>query len=70
MTENRNNVAKNPAHSTNNADDTSEMETIKARKREMEEEVEKLKELQAELDKQWNMSSPSELSKLLLTLFL
>ena len=34
------------------------MEAIKARVREMEEEAEKLKEMQNEVDKQMNLSSP------------
>lgn len=35
------------------------MEAIKARVREMEEEAEKLKQLQSEVDKQMKMHSPS-----------
>jgi len=36
-----------------------ELEAIKARVREMEEEAEKLKQLQSEVDKQMKMHSPS-----------
>lgn len=39
-----------------------ELEAIKARVREMEEEAEKLKQLQSEVDKQMNMGSPPGLS--------
>ncbi|KAJ1524145.1 hypothetical protein ONE63_010674 [Megalurothrips usitatus] len=39
-------------------DDERELETIKARIREMEEEAEKLNQLQSEVDKQMNMGSP------------
>ncbi|XP_031826033.1 poly(A) binding protein nuclear 1 isoform X1 [Nomia melanderi] len=38
--------------------ETNELEAIKARVREMEEEAEKLKQLQSEVDKQMNMGSP------------
>ncbi|XP_058791482.1 polyadenylate-binding protein 2 isoform X2 [Phymastichus coffea] len=38
--------------------DDPELEAIKARVREMEEEAEKLKQLQSEVDKQMNMGSP------------
>lgn len=41
-----------------------ELEAIKARVREMEEEAEKLKQLQSEVDKQMNMGSPPGISKL------
>ncbi|XP_075217016.1 poly(A) binding protein nuclear 1 isoform X2 [Lycorma delicatula] len=41
----------------NNVDDP-ELEAIKARVREMEEEAEKLKQLQSEVDKQMNLGSP------------
>lgn len=47
------------------AADDPELEAIKARVREMEEEAEKLKQLQTEVDKQMNMGSPPGLSKLL-----
>ena len=40
-----------------------ELEAIKARVREMEEEAEKLKQLQSEVDKQMNMGSPPGISK-------
>ncbi|CAH1127934.1 unnamed protein product [Ceutorhynchus assimilis] len=40
------------------AGDDPELEAIKARVREMEEEAEKLKQLQSEVDKQMNMGSP------------
>ncbi|KAL3285758.1 hypothetical protein HHI36_000284 [Cryptolaemus montrouzieri] len=40
------------------AGDDPELEAIKARVREMEEEAEKLKQLQCEVDKQMNMGSP------------
>lgn len=43
--------------------DDPELEAIKARVREMEEEAEKLKQLQTEVDKQMNMGSPPGLSK-------
>lgn len=43
--------------------DDPELEAIKARVREMEEEAEKLKQLQNEVDKQMNMGSPPGLSK-------
>lgn len=43
--------------------DDPELEAIKARVREMEEEAEKLKQLQSEVDKQMNMGSPPGLSK-------
>lgn len=46
------------------AGDDPELEAIKARVREMEEEAEKLKQLQNEVDKQMNMGSPPGLSKL------
>jgi hypothetical protein len=42
--------------------DDPELEAIKARVREMEEEAEKLKQLQSEVDKQMNMGSPPGLS--------
>lgn len=45
--------------------DDPELEAIKARVREMEEEAEKLKQLQNEVDKQMNMGSPPGLSKCL-----
>lgn len=45
--------------------DDPELEAIKARVREMEEEAEKLKQLQNEVDKQMNMGSPPGLSKFL-----
>lgn len=45
------------ANGTGGIDDT-ELEAIKARVREMEEEAEKLKQLQSEVDKQMNMGSP------------
>lgn len=48
------------------AGDDPELEAIKARVREMEEEAEKLKQLQSEVDKQMNMGSPPGLSKFLL----
>lgn len=41
-----------------NAVDDPELEAIKARVREMEEEAEKLKQLQSEVDKQMNLGSP------------
>ncbi|XP_065342744.1 polyadenylate-binding protein 2-like isoform X2 [Cloeon dipterum] len=41
------------------AADDAELEAIKARVREMEEEAEKLKQLQSEVDKQMKMHSPS-----------
>lgn len=41
-----------------------ELEAIKARVREMEEEAEKLKQLQNDVDKQMNLGSPPGLSKL------
>lgn len=44
--------------------DDPELEAIKARVREMEEEAEKLKQLQSEVDKQMNMGSPPGISKL------
>lgn len=44
------------------AGDDPEMEAIKARVREMEEEAEKLKQLQSEVDKQMNMGSPPGMS--------
>ncbi|XP_015518437.1 polyadenylate-binding protein 2-B isoform X1 [Neodiprion pinetum] len=44
-------------NSETNVDDP-ELEAIKARVREMEEEAEKLKQLQSEVDKQMNMGSP------------
>lgn len=47
--------------------DDPELEAIKARVREMEEEAEKLKQLQSEVDKQMNMGSPPGLSKIYLT---
>jgi len=40
-----------------------ELEAIKARMREMEEEAEKLKQLQSEVDKQMNLGSPPGLSE-------
>lgn len=43
--------------------DDPELEAIKARVREMEEEAEKLKQLQNEVDKQMNMGSPPGISK-------
>lgn len=43
--------------------DDPELEAIKARVREMEEEAEKLKQLQSEVDKQMNMGSPPGLSR-------
>lgn len=43
--------------------DDPELEAIKARVREMEEEAEKLKQLQSEVDKQMNMGSPPGISK-------
>lgn len=43
--------------------DDPELEAIKARVREMEEEAEKLKQLQSEVDKQMNMGSPPGLSE-------
>ncbi|KAL1513558.1 hypothetical protein ABEB36_002956 [Hypothenemus hampei] len=45
-----------------NAGDDPELEAIKARVREMEEEAEKLKELQNQVDKQMNMGSPPGLT--------
>lgn len=42
--------------------DDPELEAIKARVREMEEEAEKLKQLQTEVDKQMNMGSPPGIS--------
>lgn len=42
--------------------DDPELEAIKARVREMEEEAEKLKQLQSEVDKQMNMGSPPGLT--------
>ncbi|XP_066142942.1 polyadenylate-binding protein 2 [Euwallacea fornicatus] len=45
-----------------NAADDPELEAIKARVREMEEEAEKLKQLQSEVDKQMNMGSPPGLT--------
>lgn len=50
--------------------DDPELEAIKARVREMEEEAEKLKQLQNEVDKQMNMGSPPGLSKFLNTVVL
>ncbi|XP_062605096.1 polyadenylate-binding protein 2-like [Saccostrea cucullata] len=51
---------------TNAADDSTaddpELEAIKARVREMEEEAEKLKEMQKEVDTQMNMTSPTTAS--------
>lgn len=44
------------------AGDDPELEAIKARVREMEEEAEKLKQLQSEVDKQMNMGSPPGLT--------
>lgn len=44
-----------------------ELEAIKARVREMEEEAEKLKQLQSEVDKQMNMGSPPGISEYPLT---
>ncbi|XP_056637346.1 polyadenylate-binding protein 2 isoform X2 [Diorhabda sublineata] len=44
------------------AADDPELEAIKARVREMEEEAEKLKQLQSEVDKQMNMGSPPGLT--------
>jgi polyadenylate-binding protein 2 len=41
-----------------NAVDDPELEAIKARVREMEEEAEKLKQLQSEVDKEMNLGSP------------
>lgn len=41
-----------------NAADDPELEAIRARVREMEEEAEKLKQLQSEVDKQMNLGSP------------
>lgn len=43
--------------------DDPELEAIKARVREMEEEAEKLKQLQSEVDKQMNLGDPPGLSK-------
>jgi polyadenylate-binding protein 2 len=40
-----------------------DLAAIKARVREMEEEAEKLKQMQTEVDKQMNMGSPPGLSK-------
>lgn len=48
------------------AADDPELEAIKARVREMEEEAEKLKQLQTEVDKQMNMGSPPGLSKFIM----
>lgn len=44
-------------------DGDPELEAIKARVREMEEEAEKLKQLQSDVDKQMNMGSPPGFSK-------
>lgn len=52
------NDTDNDGHGT----DDPELEAIKARVREMEEEAEKLKQLQSEVDKQMNMGSPPGLS--------
>lgn len=41
-----------------------DLAAIKARVREMEEEAEKLKQMQTEVDKQMSMGSPPGLSKL------
>lgn len=49
--------------------DDPELEAIKARVREMEEEAEKLKQLQNEVDKQMNMGSPPGISKIIHVLF-
>lgn len=46
--------------------DDPELEAIKARVREMEEEAEKLKQLQNEVDKQMNMGSPPGISQYLI----
>lgn len=43
--------------------DDPELEAIKARVREMEEEAEKLKQLQSEVDKQMNLGSPPGISE-------
>ncbi|XP_050306046.1 polyadenylate-binding protein 2 isoform X2 [Anthonomus grandis grandis] len=48
----------NDADGDGGAADDPELEAIKARVREMEEEAEKLKQLQSEVDKQMNMGSP------------
>lgn len=41
-----------------------ELEAIKARVREMEEEAEKIKQLQSEVDKQMYMGNPPNISKI------
>lgn len=51
-------------------DGDPELEAIKARVREMEEEAEKLKQLQSDVDKQMNMGSPPGFSKSSSFLFL
>lgn len=43
--------------------DDPELEAIKARVKEMEEEAEKLKQLQSEVDKQMSLGSPTGVSK-------
>lgn len=43
--------------------DVPDLAAIKARVREMEEEAEKLKQMQTEVDKQMSMGSPPGLSK-------
>lgn len=43
-----------------------DLAAIKARVREMEEEAEKLKQMQTEVDKQMSMGSPPGLSKLII----
>ncbi|GLV43547.1 Pabp2 [Carabus blaptoides fortunei] len=57
-----NELATSPLLEENDGDgggaDDPELEAIKARVREMEEEAEKLKQLQSEVDKQMNMGSP------------
>jgi len=50
-----------------NAADDPELEAIRARVREMEEEAEKLKQLQSEVDKQMNLGSPPGISKFVFT---
>jgi len=51
-----------PAGSGGGGGDDPELEAIKARVKEMEEEAEKLKQLQTEVDKQMNMGSPPGLN--------
>lgn len=62
-----NELATSPLLEENDGDgggaDDPELEAIKARVREMEEEAEKLKQLQSEVDKQMNMGSPPGISK-------